>query len=82
MTDQTGGAGVECVVLTSADVMVRVIRLRNELGSAKALAEKLGCSESYLSDMTHGRRAFSDELMYLVGVDRQTRYLAMTGWKP
>lgn len=70
------------IKLREPDVMVRFIRLRIKLGSQKSLAGKLGISESYLSDMINHRRALSDELLEMLGVDRYTVYEADSGWDP
>lgn len=69
-------------LITLDDCLVRVIRLRNHLGSQKALADKLGISEQYLSDMLRGRRTISDELMDAIGVVRYMTYEAEEEWKP
>lgn len=68
--------------LTIDDVMVRVIRLRNEIGSQKALAERIGISEQYLSDMIRGHRALDTKLLREVGVERVVTYEGEKGWKP
>lgn len=64
------------------DCLVRVIRLRNHFGSQKALADKLGISEQYLSDMIKSKRDLSDELLDACGIVRSTIYEARKGWKP
>lgn len=46
-----------------------------EAGSQKALAERIGVSESYVSDVIRGRRAASESLMRKLGLKAVTVYV-------
>lgn len=70
------------IKLSEQDVLVRLIRLRNALGSARALAKRLDISESYLSDIFAGRRAIPDAAAEVVGAARVSYFEATQGWKP
>jgi transcriptional regulator with XRE-family HTH domain len=39
-------------------------------GSQKQAAERLGMSESYLSDLLHGKRRCSDAVLAAIGLER------------
>lgn len=72
----------EPVELRATDVMVRIIRKRNHMGSVLALAEAIGISEQYLCDILRGRRDFPDKLLESVGVERAMKYYGEKEWKP
>lgn len=50
------------------DVVKLLERLCQKLGSQKALAEKLGVSPSYISDVLSGRRDISESLARKLGL--------------
>jgi transcriptional regulator with XRE-family HTH domain len=45
-------------------------------GTQRAAAEKLGITQSYLSDILNGRRDPGEKLLTALGLERETRYRA------
>ncbi len=49
-------------------------KLVDRLGSQKAAAAQLGISQPYLSDLLHGRRDVSDQMLVRLGLRRVERF--------
>lgn len=49
-------------------------RKASEAGGQKILAQKLGVSEAYLSDVINGRREPADKLLSALGMERVVTY--------
>lgn len=60
--------------LTKEDLMQKLWQAVNEAGSQTALASKIGVTKSYLCDVLHGRREFSENMAASIGVQRETVY--------
>lgn len=52
------------------DARLRLYHLIRKLGTQKAVAEQLGCSSVYVSDLVNGRRDFSDQMLAKLGLRR------------
>lgn len=47
-----------------------LMALVKQMGTQTAVARSLGIGDSYLSDLLHGRRDFSDEMLAKLGLRR------------
>lgn len=63
------------LVLDAKPASELVRRAAQEAGSQKALAERIGVSESYVSDVIRGRRGASEALMRKLGLKAVTVYV-------
>ena len=52
------------------DAVARLQRLVREVGSQKAAAQQLGCSNPMVTDLLMGRRKFSDAMLEKLGLRR------------
>ena len=60
--------------LDSASVKQRLIKRARELGSQKALAEELGISQQYLSDIFKHKREISHQVAQKLGLRREMKF--------
>ena len=65
-------------ILTQSE-LVTWLRKRAALYSQKELAESLGLSESYLSDVLRGQRPPAGKLLAAIGYQAETRYVRVKG---
>ncbi len=60
--------------MTKTELLQYIQRLVDEAGSQKDLAEKLGVSAAYLSDVLQGKREPAGKLLDALGVERVVTY--------
>ena len=51
--------------------IIRLREMASEMGSQKALAEKLGVTQSYLSDVLNGRREPGPKMLAALGLEAE-----------
>jgi transcriptional regulator with XRE-family HTH domain len=56
------------------DVIAAIRRSAKEAGTQKALAERLGISESYLADVLGGRKDPGEAILEPLGLERVVTY--------
>jgi transcriptional regulator with XRE-family HTH domain len=60
--------------VNEAQVIELIKQRANEAGSQKALAQELGVSEPYLSDVLKGRRSPSENLLNRLGIRKVVEF--------
>lgn len=65
--------------LSQADLVALLRRRAKRAGSQQALAEMLGVTPAYLSDVLAGRRAPGPKLLQALGLRRQVAYVRLGG---
>lgn len=61
-------------MLTEQDVMDRLRTAVQAAGSQKAYAEKIGVSQSYLSDVLIGNRSPGEKILIVLGLEAVVMY--------
>ena len=56
--------------LTAADARASLLALVETHGSQAAVAQRLGVSDAYVSDLLNNRRSFSDTMLEKLGLRR------------
>ena len=65
--------------MTDKEFVQLVKKRAEELGSASALAREIGFTPAYLSDVFHGRRGVSDNLLSVFGYKRTNEIVKKDG---
>lgn len=63
---------------SEAHVLTLLKRMRLELGTATAMAEKLGVEARYLPDILRGTRTLSPKVLERLGLERLRVYVPLT----
>lgn len=62
------------ITLSEDEVLILLRKEIGNAGSQKEFARRCALSAAYINDVLHGRRALTDSVLGVIGVERQVIY--------